>query len=62
MRDYDNFLVSCRELPLRERLRAGVDYFVSGFQANDSSVILIKNFSCKWFAIPCFIVSCICKK
>lgn len=62
MRDYDNFLVSCRELPLRERLRAGVDYFVSGFQANDSSVILIKNFSCMWFAIPCFIVSCICKK
>lgn len=30
MRDYDNFLIGCCELPWLERLRAGVNYFTSG--------------------------------
>ena len=57
MRDYDNFLMGCSELPWLERLRAGVSYFTSGSQANDSNMVLFKNIACKWIAIPCFIMS-----
>ena len=57
MRDYDNFLIGCCELPWLERLRAGVNYFISGSQANDSNIVLFRNIACKWIAIPCFIMS-----
>lgn len=58
MRDYNNFLLGCNELPWIERLKAGVNYFIFGIQAGDSNKTLFKSVVCKWVALPCFIVSC----
>lgn len=57
VREYNNLLASCQELPFFVRFKAGVKYFEFGKYTTNGTTELFKNFKWKFMLLPCFIVS-----
>lgn len=54
---YDNFLLGCKEIPFKERLKAGVGYYYYGKKGGLTSKELVSNCSDRRLSLPCLALS-----